>query len=177
MSKAVLYIAMSLDGMIAGPNDDISWLDRYQDVDYGFDQFFESVGAIIQGRRAHDLEVAAGFDELHPRPTFVLSHRAPAQKPKRDDVVFTEADIADVLAQAKSITDKDIWIEGGAQVAQQFLERGLLDRIVLGVIPIVLGDGIRLFGQAGHRIELSLVDVARFEKSAVMLTYERDAPV
>jgi dihydrofolate reductase len=167
MSNAVLYIAMSLDGMIAGKNDGIFWLDRYQDVDYGFDQFFESIGAIIQGRRVYDLEVAAGFDELHKRPTFVLSYRSPTQKLKRGDIVFTVADIADVLAQAKSVTDKDIWIEGGAQVAQQFLKRGLLDRIVLGVIPIVLGECIRLFGPTERRIELALQDIERFDKGGV----------
>jgi hypothetical protein len=47
--KAVLYIPTSLDGFIAGPNDDISWLSRYNDVDYGFEAFFSGVGAIIQG--------------------------------------------------------------------------------------------------------------------------------
>jgi dihydrofolate reductase len=172
MSKTVLYMAMSLDGRIAGKNDDLSWLDRYKDVDYGFDEFFAGVGAIIQGKRAYELEVAAGYENAHPVPTFVLSHREPERKPKRSDVVFTDADIAAVLERAKSITDKDVWIEGGANVAQQFLKRGLLDRIVLGVIPIILGEGILLFDSLDSRIELALKDVERFE-DAVMLTYER----
>jgi dihydrofolate reductase len=172
MSMTVLYMAMSLDGRIAGDNDDLSWLDRYKDVDYGFDQFFAGIGAIIQGRRAYEIEVAAGYENVHPVPTFVLSHSEPERKPERADVFFADADIAVVLQRAKSITDKDIWIEGGANVAQQFLKRDLLDRIVLGVIPVVLGDGILLFNSTEHRIELALKDVERFDKDAIVLTYE-----
>ena len=52
MNKTILYIATSLDGLVAGKNDDISWLFRYNDVDYGYNQFFSKIGAIIQGRRA-----------------------------------------------------------------------------------------------------------------------------
>src|SRR5919106_1506256 len=106
MTKTILYIATSLDGFVARKNDDISWLFPYNDVDYGYDEFFSHIGAIIQGRRTYDIEVQHGWEKAHPVPTFVLSHDIPEKTPKRSDVVFTHEDIAEVLKKAKKLTDK-----------------------------------------------------------------------
>jgi len=62
MNRAILYIAQSLDGFVAGRNDDISWLFRYNDVDYGFDEFFSRIGAVIKGRRTYDIEIQHGWE-------------------------------------------------------------------------------------------------------------------
>jgi dihydrofolate reductase len=173
MSKTILYIATSLDGFVAGRDDDISWLFRYNDVDYGYNAFFSSIGTIIQGRRTHDIEIQHGWENAHPVPKFVLSHHVPKQKPQRADIVFTAEDIASVVKQAKELTQKDVWIEGGANVAQQCLDRGLIDRIVLSLVPVILGDGIPLFRKVPQPIELSLREVKRFDKGLVQLIYER----
>ena len=166
MTKTILYIATSLDGFVAGKNDDISWLFPYNDVDYGFDVFFSHIGAIIQGRRSYEVEAQHGWETPHPVPTFVLSHAIPEKAPKRSDVVFTNEDIAEVLMKAKKLTDKHIWIEGGANVAQQFLRRESL-------VPVILGDGIRLFDNFQKQIDLSLIDVKRFDKGLVRVIYAR----
>ncbi len=174
MTKTILYIATSLDGFVAGKNDDISWLFPYNDVDYGFDEFFSHIGAIIQGRRSYEIEVQHGWETPRPVPTFVLSHEIPEKKtPKRSDVVFTHEDIAEVLKKAKKLTDKHIWIEGGANVAQQFLRRELIDEIVLSFVPVILGDGVRLFDNIEKQIDLSLIDIKRFDKGLVQLIYAR----
>jgi dihydrofolate reductase len=174
MNKTVLYIAMSLDGFVAGKNDDISWLFRYNDVDYGYNEFFSGIGAIIQGRRAHEIEIQHGWENAHPVPTFVLSHHLPESKPQREDVIFTAEDIEEVLKKAKRLTSKNVWIEGGANVAQQFLDRRLIDEIVLSVVPVILGDGIRLFGKTHTCIELSLRETRTFDKGLVQLRYARE---
>jgi dihydrofolate reductase len=173
MSRTVLYIAQSLDGFVSGINDDISWLFRYNDVNYGYNEFFTRVGAIIQGRRTYDIEMQHGWENEYPVPTFVLSHHSPQQRPKRTDIVFTAEDIADVLKKAKKITHKDVWIEGGANVAQQFINRGLIDEIILSIVPVILGDGIRLFGKTYGPIELSLREVKQYDKGLVQLIYTR----
>jgi dihydrofolate reductase len=173
MTKTILYIATSLDGFVARKNDDISWLFPYNEVDYRFDEFFSHIGAIIQGRRTYDIEVQHGWVTPHPVPTFVLSHDIPEKTPKRSDVVFTHEDIAEVLKKAKKRTDKHIWIEGGANVAQQFLRRELIDEIVLSYVPAILGDGVRLFDNIEKQIDLSLIDVKRFDKGLVQLIYAR----
>jgi dihydrofolate reductase len=173
MNRTVLYLAQSLDGFIAGRNDDISWLFRYNDIDYGYQEFFATIGAIIKGRRTHEVEIQNGWENAHPVPTFVLSHREPARRPQRGDVVFTSEDIGEVLKKAKQATRKNVWIEGGASVAQQFLDRGLIDEFVLAIVPVILGDGIRLFGKTNGRIELSLREVREYGKGLVQLVYAR----
>ena len=174
MSKSILYIATSLDGFVAGQNDNISWLYRYNDVEYGFSEFFSGIGAIIQGRRAFDIEKQLGWEPPHPVPTFVLSHHLPVSKPQREDVVFTAENIEEVLKKAKRLTSKNIWIEGGANVAQQFLRLGLIDEIVLSIAPVILGEGIRLFGKTDAPIELSLRETRIYEKGLVQLSYTRE---
>ncbi|MEG6551320.1 dihydrofolate reductase family protein [Desulfocurvibacter africanus] len=174
MNSAVLYIAISLDGFVAGPNDDISWLLRYNDVDYGFNEFFSGIGAIIQGRRAYEVEIKHGWETPIPVPTFVLSHHLPERNPQRSNVVFTDEDVSEVLKKAKQMTSKNVWIEGGANVAQQFLDRELIDVIVLSIVPVILGDGIRLFGKTHKMIEFTLREVRQFDKGLVQLTYIRE---
>lgn len=174
MSKVVLYIAMSLDGFIAGRNDDITWLYRFNDVDYGFREFFSGIGAMIQGRRAYEIEVQNGWATPHPVPTFVLAHHFQERKPQREEVIFTAESIEAVLTRAKRLTTKDIWIEGGANVAQQFLNKRLIDELALFVVPMILGDGIRLFGSTHAPVELSFREAKTFEKGLVQLVYARE---
>lgn len=173
MNRTVLYIAISLDGFIAGPGDDISWLYRYNDVDYGFTEFFSGIGAVIQGRRAYEVEEKNGWETPTPVPTFVLSHHLPEREPKRGNIAFIDEDISEVLKKAKQLTDKDVWIEGGANVAQQFLDRDLIDEIVLFVAPVILGDGIRLYGKTHMPLEFALCEVKQFDKGLVQLRYTR----
>jgi dihydrofolate reductase len=173
MSKVVLYIAISLDGFVAGKNDDISWLYRYNDVDYGFKEFFSGIGVIIQGRRAYEIERQNGWETPHPVPTLVLSHHSPEHQPQREDVIFTDESIEAVLTRAKRLTTKDIWIEGGANVVQQFLDKRLIDEIILFVAPVVLGNGIRLFGSTHAPIEYSFRETRTFDKGLVQLVYAR----
>lgn len=173
MSSAVLYIAISLDGFVAGLEDDISWLFRYNDVDYGFNEFFSGIGVIIQGRRAYEIEMKNGWETPTPVPTFVLSHHLPERSPQRSNIVFTAEDVSEVLKKAKQMTSKDVWIEGGANVAQQFLDRDLVDEIVLSIVPVVLGDGIRLFGTTHKMLEFTLREVKQFDKGLVQLIYTR----
>ncbi len=171
MSKAILYIASSLDGYIAGPDDDLSWLSPYQGIEYGYEEFLAKIGAVIKGRKTYDIEVKNGWENAYSVPQFVLSKDTP--EPSGSGVTFTHEDIAKVLQMAKQMTDKDIWIEGGANVAQQFINRGLVDEIILTVVPVILGDGIRLFDNIHKRLGLSLTDVKRFDKGLVQLIYSR----
>jgi dihydrofolate reductase len=172
MGKTVLYIAASLDGFVAGKNDDLSWLDPYNDVEYGYSDFLAGIGAVIVGRRTYDIEVAHGWENAHPVPTFVMTHRMPVQKPRRPDVVFTSDDIAEVLKKARQLTQKDVWILGGADLARQFLNRGLIDELVLSLVPVILAEGIRLFEGIGGRISLTLREVKQFDEGLVQLIYQ-----
>jgi len=184
MSKTILYIAMSLDGYITGPDEDLSWLDQFNDDEtglpdlgsekkgnpYAWEPFSESVGGIIMGRSTYDWEVSHGYGDVHPVPKFVLTHRSPDEG-ARDDVTFTDEPIKSVLEKAKSITEKNIWVEGGGIVAQQFIEKGLLDAMILFVAPVLLGDGTRLFGKSDSYKRFTLRRVSEFGSGMAQLEY------
>jgi dihydrofolate reductase len=171
-SKTILYIAVSLDGFIAGSNDDLSWLEPYEGGEYGFGAFIAGIGAMIEGRRTYDVVVEGGFAEAgHPVPSFILTHHPPATTPDGIDVTFVSGDVGSILAQAKARTDKDIWIVGGAQVAQMFINAGLIDRYILTIIPVFLGAGTLLFKNITHTGALELVETKTFENGLAQLIY------
>lgn len=172
MTKIIAYIATSLDGYIAGPNDDLSWLDPYGDVEYGFDAFVSTLGIEIFGRRTYDVLAEHGWLNSHNLPTYILSSSAPAIEPPEGMVVeFIDAPLKLIIEKAKQRTDKDIWISGGGNVIQQFLNEGLIDEFVLSIIPVTLGGGIRLFqeGQPSHTLQL--IKSETFDKGLIQLTY------
>ncbi|MDB4978494.1 MAG: bifunctional deaminase-reductase domain protein [Candidatus Peribacteria bacterium] len=171
MNKSILYLAMSLDGFVAGKDDDISWLFPYNDVDYGYKEFFATIGSAIEGKRTYDVGLKQGWGNFHPVPTFILTHNPPAEEPAYPDTVFTNDDIETVLMKAKAKTDKNVWITGGAQVAQEFLRKGLVDEFILTTVPVILGEGIRLLDNIDMRILLSLQEVKTFDKGLVQCTY------
>lgn len=184
MGKTILYIAISLDGYIAGPNEDLSWLNTddenkdsistnaENDNPYEWKAFFASVGAIIIGRNTYDLEMRNGWAELHAVPKFILTSKPKDAKAKEDDF-FTHEDIEDVLKQAKQITNKNIWVEGGARVAQQFIERDLLDEMILFMAPVLLGGGIQLFGGLNAYKNYNLRNIRRYGGRMAQLEYTR----
>jgi len=177
MSRTILYIAMSIDGYITGPDEDISWLDdvgepesEEDDNPYAWEPFFGSVGAIIVGRSTYDWEVGHCHGDVHPVPKFVLTHRPPDEN-ARENVTFTDEPIEVVLEKAKSITDNNIWVEGGGIVAQQFLEENLLDEMILHVAPVLLGGGTRLFGETDSYKEFTLRKVREFGGGMAQMEY------
>lgn len=155
MGKVFLDMAISLDGFVAGPNgDDVGLYDWYfapsGAANAVIAELLETIGAMIIGRRAYGDE-PGGFDTPYKVPHFVLTHAAwqPAEK---DGVafVFVGDGIESALAQAQAAAgEKAICVAGGAATAQQFLEAGLIDEVQLHLVPMLLGDGLRLFDQLG----------------------------
>ena len=173
MGKTLLYIATSLDGYVAGPNDEIGWLDRYNNVDYGLKEL-SGVGAIIMGRRSYDTGVEQKWFSRfnYGVPIFVVSHEQPVSINKDAEFIFVTKGIEAAHIQAKSKNkDKNIWIFGGANIAQQYLQLGLIDEISIGITPTILGNGKRLFDNIGKYVELTLIKTKRYGRDLVELNY------
>lgn len=154
MSKVLLDMAMSLDGFVAGPNDEDHGLHNYFFSPSGptikvIEEGFKTTGTIIMGRRAYEIGAAQdGFaDNPYQVPTFVLTHHVPERIAKgAETFVFVTEGIASALEQAKAVTGKkDVVVGGGANIAQQYLNAGLIDEIQINLVPVLLGAGIRLF--------------------------------
>ena len=176
MSSSVLYMSMSLDGYIAGPDDEPGnpggdgfmrlhewyFADGESDRPSGpagevVDQM-NATGAVLVGRRT--AEQAGHYKgDHHGVPIFVLSHRPPPSAANYPLVTYVTDGIASAMAQAKAAAgDRDVLVHG-AEMVQRALEAGVLDEIQIHQIPVLLGAGRRLFGILRSRIELEIVRV------------------
>ncbi|HLS49423.1 MAG TPA: dihydrofolate reductase family protein [Actinomycetaceae bacterium] len=160
---AVLWHATaSLDGYIATPGDDVSWVfDYVNPADPGAEGVGERVGAVLAGRRSFEAGRRDGRDVLDGAwagPKYLLTHRPVDGLP--DGVALRSGDVGPVVEEARRAADgKDVLLIG-ADVARQCLAAGLVHEVVLHVAPVLLADGVRFRGPAG-RTDLRLVDVGR----------------
>ena len=155
MSKVLYSATMSLDGFIAGPGGDMSWLTPYLGPNPEVDQLQERIGALLIGNRTFlgddpnkGTEHEGAFGGTWSGPSFVLAHQAP--QAQVSDVSFV-TDLRSGLAAAKEAAGDRYVNILGADIARQCLEIGQLDEVLAIVAPILLGDGTRLFSHPGGR--------------------------
>ena len=171
--KVISYIAASLDGYIAGKNDDLGFLSivEQEGQDYGYKEFLQTVDTIIIGRRTYDKVISMGFP--YPGPdsdldVYIITHR---ERPAEGRITYYTGDLAALIHGLKSKPGKNIFCDGGAEIVNLLLGQKLIDEIVISVIPILLGDGIRLFKDGRPEQKLMLQSSASFEKGLVQLHY------
>jgi dihydrofolate reductase len=178
-SVSVLYMAMSLDGYIAGPNDtpDNPGGDGFMRLHEWFlgpdgefarpagltgelyDELMGGHGAVLAGRRTVEQVDHWGGDH-HGRPIFVPSHRPPGPSVAKYPLVTYVLDgIERAMAQAKAAAGGRNVLVHGANTAQRALEAGVLDELQISQIPVLFGGGRRLFDVLPSRIELEIVRV------------------
>jgi dihydrofolate reductase len=166
--KVVVNRAMSLDGFIAGSGDSMEWIFDIVAEDY-FRENAAATGAMLVGRRTYEVgkrmnagkERGSAASGGYPvsGPTFVLTHEPP--DPPDPAVTFLTGDIGEAVATARSAAGgKNLEILG-ADVAGQCLRRGLVDEILVYVLPVLLGDGIRFSSPGLPRIDLEPVSSTR----------------
>ena len=165
--KVVVNRSMSLDGFIAGPGDAMDWIfDFMRPIEEEFPEIMAATGAMLIGRRTYEVakRMAGNPDEVTPGydggTEFVLTHEPP--DPPDPAVTFLTGDIGEAVATALDAAGgKNLEIIG-ADVARQCLRRGLVDEILVYVLPVLLGDGIRFFSSPGlARIDLEPLDSTR----------------
>jgi len=169
--KVVVNRAMSLDGFIAGPGDAQDWIFDFMENDAPWQkEAAAATGAMLVGRRTVEVGESREADqergtesrgEGYPfsGPVVVLTHRPP--DPPDPDVTYLSGDIGEAVATALAAADgKDLQILG-ADVAGQCLRRGLVDEILVIVLPVLLGDGIRFSAPGLARIDLEPVSSTR----------------
>jgi dihydrofolate reductase len=168
MGKVIFDITMSLDGFITDPNEDVEdpgrlhdWMfDRRTDPDRAIvDHTYERTGAVVIGKRMFDLGFEPWGDPPPFRmPVFVLTHEEREPLPMQGGTTYTfvTGGIETALDAARAAAgERDVGIWGGANVIQQYLSAGLVDEGQVHLVPVLLGEGIRLFENLGSdRIEL-----------------------
>jgi dihydrofolate reductase len=170
VAKIILDITMSLDGFIAGPNvsPQLPMGDgglRLHDWLFGnktetdikiLNEILETSGAVIVGGRTYYVAINDAWEGSSPFqvPAFVVSHDAPENL--TEGFTFVTDGIESATAQAKAVAgNKNIWVMGGANIAQQYIETGIVDEIQIHLVSILLGEGTRLFDHSSSKqIEL-----------------------
>lgn len=177
MAKTILDLAISLDGYVAGPHDEIDWLSQFEPSEFGFDDFIPTVGAIVVGQRSYELGVAQGWfkDQAYgDAPIFVICKEKPATVSDHADFNFVTGGIKEAHEQASLAAGaKNIYLFGGASIIQQFLNSDLVDELHIGFAPVLLGKGIPLFANLEERrIQLERIKAIEFPKGLTSIYYK-----
>jgi dihydrofolate reductase len=167
MRKIVLGLGISLDGYIARPNGAVDYV--FMPKDYSMAPFFATIDTAIMGRKTLDAALKMGGG------SFTGSSMATYVKPpgERDGLTFVNQSPATFVRQLRKRPGKDIWLMGGGELARDFLKADLVDELYIGIVPVLLGEGIPLFPSGFPQRNFALVENKTFSKGMIALKYKR----
>ncbi|MBT3240134.1 MAG: dihydrofolate reductase [Chloroflexi bacterium] len=173
--KASVYIATSLDGFISRPNGSVDWLpggESETGEDYGYHAFMSSVDALVMGRNTYEMVLSFGEWPYGDKPVIVLSSRN-LELP--DNLIKTVSQMGgrpkEIVAQLTAQGYQHVYIDGGLTI-QGFIREGLIQEIIVTQIPILIGEGLPLFGSIPEDIPLELLESLPFENGFVQNKYQ-----
>ncbi len=175
MPTGHIMMAMSLDGFVARKDHTLDWLNKQptDNDDHGFSEFMESVDALVMG--SGSLRTVLGFGEWpYVKPVIVLSRSMTKQdlpEHLQDKVEFSTASPEALWGLFDQRGYKRIYVDGGA-IIRSFLKADLVQDMKITMVPILLGDGIRIFGETDDDVDLELVSAAPFPSGMVDLVYK-----
>jgi dihydrofolate reductase len=173
--QIVYYVAASLDGYIATPGGGVEWLAPFEGTgeDYGYAKFFNSVDAVLLGRRTYEKSLAFGEWPYARKPCWVFSRDA-SLRAARPGIEVTALPPAQVAAELARRGLRRAWLVGGGELAGAFRSDGLITEYVVSLVPLLLGSGVPLFASGGAHDKLKLVGSKPYANGLVQLRYVRD---
>jgi dihydrofolate reductase len=176
MSRVQYFVASSLDGFIATTGDDLAWLLQFDGFEGGkesYESFMDGVGCIAMGGEtfAWLMEHEPGNWPYPAIPCYVFTRHEHAAPPG-SDITFVRGDVREFIGDLKDDAgEKNVWMVGGGNLAAQFADAGLLDELIISVIPVVLGEGKRLLPLEGPTPPLELTASRTMGRGIVELRY------
>ncbi|MEI6821896.1 MAG: dihydrofolate reductase family protein [Bacteroidota bacterium] len=173
MRKVILYIAMSLDGYIAKNNNDMSFLSIVQKdgEDYGYNDFIKEIDTVIMGRKTYDWVMTQVKEFPHVDIDSYIFTRTPA--PSKGKISFYTGNLKELILELKQNEGKNIFIDGGAEIVNLLMQDNLIDEYIISIIPILLGDGLRLFKGSIMEQNLELIRSKQYKTGLIQLHYKR----
>ena len=185
MRKIILNVAITLDGYIEGPNGELDWLVRDEEIDFGdiLNDILSDKDIIFYGRISYDKwgnfqpdenasqKIKDAYRLLHSKQKYVFS------KTKKDDntnAIFINSNIKERVLEIKEQSGKNIWLYGGAKITTTFLNLDLIDEYKLALHPAIIGKGKRLFQNIEDRHKLTLTEAKGYKSGVTLLTYNTD---
>jgi dihydrofolate reductase len=181
-SRVTLHVVSSLDGFIARKDNSVSWLDGNGSVyEAGVSisaeeaaAFVKAIDCYVLGSRTYEHALELGWP-YGDTPTVVVTGRE--WPGARKSVEFYSGDLETLVNEKLAPRFRNIWLVGGAMLCQSFLEHGLVDEIRLTIAPVLLGDGLRLFGGLLTEERWDLKNVAAYKNGFVDLSYTASTAV
>lgn len=175
-SKVTLHVVSSLDGFIARKDNSVSWLDAHGGVyEAGVSiseeeaaAFVKAIDCYVLGSRTYEHALELGWP-YGDTPTVVVTGRE--FPPAKESVEFYSGDLETLVHVKLPPRFRNIWLVGGAMLSQRFLELGLVNEIRLTIAPVLLGDGLRLFGGLPGEKRWDLKNVVAYKNGFVELSY------
>ena len=170
MRKIILACGISLDGYIARPDGAVDFL--FMPKDFSMAPFFKTIDVMLMGRKTYDVAMKMGGLMSGPKMTgYVFSRSLPPGE--RDGVIFTSESPAALVRKLRRRQGTHIWHMGGGELATDFLGADLVDELHLGVVPVLLGEGIPLFPGGFPQRDFALFSNKTFSKGLIELKYRR----
>jgi len=176
--KVTIHMVSSLDGIIAKKDNSVSWFestDNYENgvTDENAEEFMKTIDCFVMGSRTyeHALELSKNFGWAYGDvPTIVVSHRnLPID---RKNIEIYSGDLNKLVNERLKPNYKNVWLVGGAMLANDFIRLKLADEIRLSVMPVILGDGTLFFDHIGQEQLLHLKNISAYKNGMVELWYE-----
>jgi dihydrofolate reductase len=169
--KGSVFVGTSLDGYIARTDGGVDFLSHAGDEPHGFDEFIAEVDALVMGRNTYDFVIDYGEWPYGDKPVFVLSSREIDAPPPGAIVESMNGPPNEIAAEIESRGIDHIYVDGGATI-QEFLRAGLIQRLVISIVPVLIGSGISLFGDLDRDVVLRHVATRQFDSGLVQSEYE-----
>jgi dihydrofolate reductase len=157
MASVQYYAAASLDGYIARPDGAIDWLQTYgQEAgleegpmsDGSYEEFYEGVGSLVMGAATYEWVLEHASKWPYDLPAWVVTHRKLPQPPG-GEVQFAKGDAAPIRAKAmEAAGGRNVWLVGGGNLASSWAEEGLIDEVIVTLVPVFIGEGLPFFAKA-----------------------------
>lgn len=171
--KVILYISMSLDGFIATKDNSLEFLSivEKEGEDYGYNDFIKTVDSVIIGRKTYDKVFEMGYEYPNTDKDVYIVTRM--DRPSIGNFKYYNGALSQLVYDLKAKPGKNIYCDGGAEIANELLKNNLVDEFIISVIPILLGDGIKLFKGGRPELKLELISTKQFDKGLTQLYYKR----
>ena len=169
--KASVFIGTSLDGFIAREDGGLDWLPEDGGEEHGYEAFMATVDALVIGRNTYETVLAFDAWPYGEKPVYVLSTRPLKPPPSGARMEQLSGDPQDIVRQLEERGVDHIYVDGGITI-QGFLRAGLIQRLIITRIPVLLGEGIPLFGPLPHDVRLEHVATRQYRTGLVQSEYQ-----
>lgn len=168
MRRLRYHVAVSLDGLIAGPNGEYDWITNDPSIDFG--ALLTEFDTLLMGRKTFELVQRHGLGPLRTMKVVVCS--TTMQPADHANVRILDKDVPVSVAAMKREPGKAIWLFGGGALFRTLLDAGIVDTIEVALMPIIVGDGIPMVARGPRSPALRLTDSTTLPSGIVMLRYE-----